>query len=417
MMARITSALRRLSLEDVRADDLFELTVEDSAAWAAKDRRMLRDAAAYGKARGAAEALWRALAKRRPETWLHHLERSAGVTEDMMRVLIFDAEKKIDKNPRRGLTILLLADALAERLRESTVDVVAVLRGRATLLRAYALRQLGDYREALAELERAEEHYLATPQCSHEVAIVCYERAAIQFYIEDYEAAVHAARHALNLFSLLGDRRRVAKAQMILGGVFYERADLETALTIFTELEQTARAANDPEVLASAYQNLGATELQLGNIPAARAWIEKALRAFSALGIRSEAMRAEWAMARWYILTGERAVGLTRCRDVRTAFEGLGMYDAAGRVTLDLVGHLLDENRDAEAATLCREALAAFERSGARLSARRAVAYLQQAARTGQADSALVREVLRFLDRRTIGPDEEFVPERRSGPV
>lgn len=417
-IARITSALRRLSLEDVRAEDLFELTIEDSAAWAVQDRRTLTDAAAYGRARGAAEALWRTTAKRRVEVWLSALLRhSAGVTEDMVRVLIFDAEKKTDHNPGRALAILTLADSIAERLQESSPDLVAMLRGRTHLSRAYALRQLGRYRDALPLLDLAEEHFARTPSCALEVATVWYERAALLFVKEEYDAAIRAARHASNMFTLLGDARRIAKAQMILACVFHERGELELALASFTEVETALRAANDPESLASAFLNLGATETLLGNVPAAQAWLEKALRSFSKLGFRGEIARTRWVMARLHLLHVNRAEGMSQYREVRAAFEGLGMHADAGAVMLDVAMYLLEDGKAVEAASLCREALAAFERSGASISARRAIAYLYQATQNGAADAALVRDVRRFLDRAAAHPDEEFEPARRAGPA
>lgn len=418
MIARITSALRRLSLEDVRAEDLFELTVEDSAARAAQDRHILRDAAAYGRSRGAAEALWRAAARRRVESWLPALARHpAGVTEDMVRVLVFDAEKKTDRNAGRALAILTLADAIAERLPNSSAAVVAALRGRIHLDRAYGLRQLGRYREALPLLDEAEEQYERTPHCAHEVATVWYERAAILFVKEDYDAAIRAARRAVNLFTLVGDRRRIAKAQLILACVFHERGELEAALASFTEVESALRAMNDREALASVHLNLGATETLLGNVPAAQAWIEKALRAFSQLGRRGEIARTRWAMARLHLLHFNRAEGMQQHRDVRAAFEGLGMHDDAGTVMLDMAAYLLEDGKSAESASLCREALAAFEHSGAAMSARRAVRFLYQAIQDGAADAALVREVRRFLDRSAAHPEQEFAPKTRTGPA
>ncbi|HYI12079.1 MAG TPA: tetratricopeptide repeat protein [Thermoanaerobaculia bacterium] len=412
MIARIVSAVRRISLEPVRAEDLFELTVDEQVPRGEEDARLRASAAAFTRGRTAAAELWRATAMRRPPVWLDALTKT-NVTPDLVRVLIFDAERKVDSNPLRALTILETADSLAVRMKGVPPELLAALRGRTFLYRAHACRYLGRYLDALPLLDAAEEQYERAPRYSHEVAIVGYERAAILFQLEDLASAARAARRAANLFALLGDKRRTAKTQIVLGAILYESGEPEAARDTFVAIIAALNDPDDGQTLGCAYLNLGTAETQLGDVTSARRSLDKALALFTRIGLRGEMIRTRWALAKLEVLSGDRSEGLRQHRQARADFEALRMDTDAAIVALHLVEYLIEDGDRREAAAISREIIAILQRSGATTSALKAAEYLERSTRDGSSDPALVRGIRRFIERSRSG--KEFDPAAVAG--
>jgi transcriptional regulator with XRE-family HTH domain len=98
IIAALVSALRRLTLEPIEADDVFELTVEESGVWresrgSVLDRR--------GEARDAAAAFMRIhLRSTPPVTWPTLLARTPEMrTESLACVLVLESRHTVSKDP------------------------------------------------------------------------------------------------------------------------------------------------------------------------------------------------------------------------------------------------------------------------------------------------------------------------------
>jgi tetratricopeptide (TPR) repeat protein/transcriptional regulator with XRE-family HTH domain len=397
VIAALVSALRRLTLEPIEADDVFELTVEESGVWR-KNRGVVLDR--RGEARDAAAAFVRThLRSAPPVTWPALLARMPEMkTESLACVLVLESRRTVPKDPVGAATLAETAAIITAELEPKTDPFIAHIHGCALLAHGNALRHLGRYAEALKTLDGAESPLSLHVASANELAQVWYARAIVLWKRGDFDASLAEERRSAMVFSLLGDHRRLARAQLLEGGILFERGDAAGAKVLFFRAKELLKEAADRGALASAWLNLGAAEGQLGNAVEARVWIKKAADAFRRLGIASEQVRAGWTLGYVLGMHGSQARGAALLRDAQRSYEQLKMPLEAGFVALDLAEVLLrDPSGAREAAEVCGVALSAFQRGNVSKSAAKALAYLQEAAAVHSATAGLVASVRSFL--------------------
>lgn len=169
---------------------------------------------------------------------------------------------------------LALAIDEAERLRllnelAFKLSRVDPKRGLEYAFDAHMLAEESDNTEALAE--------------SFRVAAWCRETLC------EYDAALHDAREARELFRELGERNSEGKCLNAIGVISFGMTQYSTALEALAEARQLFVEVGNQPSLASAYNNTGMVHQELGQYPQALAAYLEALRINEELGDESQA--------------------------------------------------------------------------------------------------------------------------------
>jgi tetratricopeptide (TPR) repeat protein len=203
---------------------------------------------------------------------------------------------------------------------------------------------------------------------------------------------------------------------MVQAGVLFERSDFDGARSLWLDAVPALNAGKERHALPVAWLNLGLCDVEQNRIGSAKTWLEKALHAFERIRCEVEVLRTQWALARIGALFEDRKSGLETLFRLRAAFEKRGLLTDGGMVMLDAAEALLiPPRRPAAAAQICKSLPQLFERAGATREARKAVAYLQEAAAAHRLSVDDVRSVKIFIDRAEDGREGLFVtPKKRS---
>lgn len=413
-IAAMVSAARRLTMEMVAPDDLFELASEEGGAWltAADRRRAISAATSTARDRKQASELIASFATRPVAEWTERIrKRKSGATEPVIRRLIAIGYKELVRNATRAHAILAVARELTADLSQTIPELRVAFRGRTFLYQAHALLQMGRYDDALAALDDAEREYEGSPFSTNELAQTWYERAAIRFKRGELDEAARLIKRAINVFTVMGDTRRVAKARIIQGCILYERGNIAAAREQWLLVVEPLRLAEDLEAVAAISLNIGSAETLLGQVASAKVWLNRALAEFKKQANIGEIIRTQWSMAKLRLLHEDYEAGLRVLRMVHEQFISVSMPAEAGFVALDLVEQLVESSEtNDDVIALCRSAITAFERAGATLKMLEALGYLREAIARRKADAELVRHVRKYLERVGSGRDEIFAP-------
>jgi tetratricopeptide (TPR) repeat protein len=410
-IARIVSALRRLSLEDVRPEMVFELTAEESGPWQKQSKDVFaQEVARFRAERERAQRTLAQIVRQRRDEWPERLRQiDGGFSSSVARAAVLEGQRWIDNKPAHAEALFWLASIVADDAPDLSPDYRAFLSGRARVDRADALRQIGNYRDALPVIEEAERRFEGVPSCTHELGRAWFWRGGILFKMNGLDQALRYVRLAVNIFAAVGDQRRVARARLLEGNVLYEQGQIAAARNLWLSIEPVFAAARDRHTLASLWLNLGWCELETGDLVAAGEWLRRALERFTHLNSETDVARTRWAMAVAEARYGDRAAGIRALRQEQARLATLGVKTEAAMVGLDLAETLLlDPENSADAAAVCRELPPLFERAGAKKEALRALAYLWEAANAGAANAELVRTIRKELQQADRDPNYAF---------
>jgi len=416
MIAAVVSALRQLSLEDVQPEDVIELTVEESGPWRRqRAQRLTADISEWQRERDAASDLLAALRKMHPAEWLLFFEKRAR-SDAAVRALLFEGRRLIDEDPRHARALFDVAAQLAEGLTAIRREYRLALVGRAWLELANALRQLGLVREALGSLDEAERRFEGEPYCTKELGRAWLARGTVLMKIGDLAGAERYLGCAVNIFAAVDDPLRIAKVRMVQAGVLFERSDFDGARSLWLDAVPALSAGKERHALPVTWLNLGLCDVEQNRIASAKTWLEKALHAFERTRCGVEVLRTQWALARIEALFENRKSGLESLFRLRAAFDARGLLVDGGMVMLDAAeALLLSPRRPGAAAQICNSLPQLFERAGATREARKAVAYLQEAAAAHNLTAENIRSVKIFIDHAEDGREDPFVRPKKSG--
>lgn len=404
-IAAIVSALRRITLEDLSAEQVFELSSEESGPWNQRAFEQFIRTTRTERVRTA--ALIEELERIPRERWGIHM-KSRQPSEELVRMLVLAGRRYVSERPAHADALLAIAIDLAQALTTERQAYKSFLLGRARLERANVLRQLGLYRDALSVLDEAERDFEGVPMCSHELARAWFVRGSLLLKIDGLEEARRALRRAISLFSAVADHRRVAKAQAVEGMVLADMHRYADARELWLTIIPVLRAGQERQTLGIVWLSLAWCELELGSGDAARTWLTKAMDIFTKTKDAVNLIHVRWAFAVAEARFGERKEGLRLLRRERAEFEKLTMFTDGGMVSLDIVEALLLMDEHEEAARVCREAIDLFLRAGARKEVVRALTYLREAAATSAAPTDAVKHVRREM-RRAEREQDAFV--------
>jgi tetratricopeptide (TPR) repeat protein len=397
-IAATVSAMRRLSLEDVRADDLYELTVEESGAWRERDDERLAQVAKTAElsreARLRAVHLVRALAGT-PDTWAARLHGESGIDPDVfVRALILEGRRVRDGNAERAERLFKTAIVILDGAHQLPSDYRAFLRGTARVEQANALRHRGRLRDALSCIDLAEMELEGRPLCTHELARAWFVRGTVLFKTGALSDALPWLRRAVNLFTAVDDERRVARVRVVEANVLYEQRRVDEACALWRSTLAVFSAARDRKNEGVVWLNLAWCALDMDQAAEAKEWLEKARARFETAGAKGELARSRWGLALHEARYGERSAGIARLKKAQDELSELGLALDAAMVYLDIAEtFLLPPARPREAKALGKKLTPLFREAGAGREALRALAYLAEAARANRLSPVLVRRV------------------------
>ncbi|HEX8155404.1 MAG TPA: hypothetical protein VF698_19880 [Thermoanaerobaculia bacterium] len=407
-IAALVSAFRHLTLEDIQAEDIIELSREESGPWQRqRGHRITADVEAWKRERDAAARLLDLLRAEPVSAWLDML-LAQRCSDAVVRALIFEGRAIIDVQPVRAEALLDVAARLAEHVPDLRPAFRVTLIGRAWLELANARRQVGRYTDALAALDEAERRFEGEPYATKELGRAWLAHGTILLKIGDLVGADRHLRRAINVFAAVDDHRRLARVRMVQAGILFERNDFLAARDLWLSVAAALQAANERHSLGLVWLNLGWCEMKRDQPAEARRWLEQALDAFTRLRSEVDVLRVRWCRARLMAFFETRPRGVRALEIVRRAFEARSLFTDAGMVALDIVEALLLPPRQHKAAiAVCEHLPEFFQRAGAKGEAIRAVAYLHEAGDHGTLRIEDVKHVRRFLDHHR---GERFLP-------
>lgn len=321
-------------------------------------------------------------------------------------LLLEEARRCFPGDPAEALS---LAEAvLVSCERSATYRPDPEIQAPALAVRGNALRALGRFREAEAELARARELLddpaVTDPATPAEVYSYLGSLWKDQGRLED---AVEALDLAARLFDVLGDLEKAGRVFLSLGTVQFRRGDLGAAVSATERALECLPAKADDWFCASAHFNRAYYLHARGEVDRAEAELassEDVLAAEGAWGEQHLAwLRARIAWSREDAEAAERFYGEVR----RLAAERGIPFDAA-LAGLELALVHLFQGRTGEVKSLATEALRVFREQAVQRETRAALDLLEAANR----QDAVTRELL----ERTIAALEGAALARRASP-
>lgn len=333
--------------------------------------------------------------------------RTGGVVRFLNRA----AHDECERDPLHARNLADAAIAIAQSLPDDLYPASGVehLRGIAWKEHANACRYLGAFDVALQSLDRAERAFRRLLVADLHLASVDLVRATVQSEMDRQEDAVRLAKKAAAEFARLGDTRRWAHAQLVLGNaLFYSRAFEAARETFVSILAVTDRI--DPAFKARVEFNVANCELELGRLDLAAMQYVALLPVYEELRLPTEVVRLHWNIGCLSLRAGNPAEAARRLRATREEALRLHMTDDAAKITLDLVAALLAVNQTKNIPSLLANAIRHFKEAGQSASVVAATAYLRQAAAASSLTPNVVQFVREFIARAERDPKLVFAP-------
>lgn len=325
--------------------------------------------------------------------WTERVLDAGIATETAVRYLLTHGEELTDENPAIAGTVFFTALQIAARLTDTPAELKASLQAHALRGRANALAHLARFQDALSALRVAAALFVRARFCAGDAGRVEYTRGMILFKFERFREAAQAAQAARRHFLAAKDMRRVAHADILLGGILFDRGEWAQARAIWLRLDGLLATLPDRLAHARVWQNLGAVEIRLNHRQEARRWLNRASAQFRALGNATELTRTRWNMATYLATFRDTRRGIAALRRVQRTFDTLGLHADAACVGLEIV-ELLESaaHGDPELHAYAQEAARVLLQTGVAVSAAHAVAALRRIADAGDR-RAIIAEV------------------------
>jgi tetratricopeptide (TPR) repeat protein len=394
-IAALLSAMRRLSLEDIRAEDIIELTSEDSGPWRRRRQTTFaKEAEIARETRQRALALVRSLSGK-SDAWPGRLLAQRDLKrEAIVRALILEGRKVRDSDPVRAERLFATAIPLVAEVSDVREEHRALLLGTARVEEANALRHRGRFPESLQLIDIAETGLEGRPNCAHELARAWFVRGSVLLKMGMLSEAIHWLRRAVSLFTAVDDERRVARVRVVEANVLYEQRLVEAACALWRTTLQVFAITRDRRNEGVVWLNLGWCALDMDRAEEARDWLERARERFARNKHAGELARSRWGLALHEARYGDRAAGIAHLREEQQELSRLGLALDAAMVYLDIAETLLlPPTRPREAKALCRRLVPLFREAGANREVLRALAYLSETARANRMTAPLLRRL------------------------
>jgi CHAT domain-containing protein/predicted negative regulator of RcsB-dependent stress response len=284
--------------------------------------------------------------------------------------------EKIRVNIREAMALADAGLLIARKLRRKE-DLALALRARAN-----ALYAVGDNRAAVQHHEEACKLYESL-KIHKEAARTLSSSIQPLILLGEYDRAFQASERAREIFTQLGEPRRIASLENNVGNIFHRQDRFEEALTHYERAYQTLSDYQDWERVAIALHNMAMCLISLNDFPRSLDCYQKSRELAERYGMPLLRDQADYNIAYLYYFRGEYSRAIEMLFATRRACEATGDTYHVALCYMDLSEIYLELNLSEEAREMAREGFTRFEKLGmgyeaAKTVANEAIAYGQQ---------------------------------------
>ena len=290
-----------------------------------------------------------------------------------------------------------LADLVLEKIRVDTKEALllaeaAVFIGRklrrkedialGTRAKANALYANGDNRAAVEHHEQAIEMYEALGN-RKEAARTLSSSIQPLILLGEYDRAFRSSERAREIFTQIGETRRIASLDNNVGNIFHRQDRFEEAMLHYESAYKTLSAYEDWERAAVTLHNMAMCLISLNDFPRSLDCYQKSRELCVRYGMTRLRDQADYNIAYLYYFRGEYSRAIEMLFTTRRACELSGDAYHFALCHLDLSEIYLELNLSEEAREIAHEGFLRFEKLGmsyeaAKTLANGAIAYGQQ---------------------------------------
>lgn len=139
---------------------------------------------------------------------------------------------------------------------QKEMDELSTLWGDFCYLSAVALHGLGNYREAKAKAEKADDFFKNTSE-NKRVAEIQYISGLISLDLGDLKNAENHIRDAITTYRRIGDQAEIVRCYNKIARIFFIKSEFEKAIEYLTEGKELSEKIGDFRMSSAASSNLG----------------------------------------------------------------------------------------------------------------------------------------------------------------
>src|SRR5580704_14763817 len=321
------------------------------------------------------------------------LQQLARIDSDPGRRRFLSSHKELI----RSEVVKQLADLVLEKIRVDTKEALclaeaAVLIGRklrrkedialATRAKANALYACGDNRAAVEHHELAIRMYEALGNLK-EAARTLSSSIQPLILLGEYDRAFKSSERAREIFTQIGETRRIASLDNNVGNIFHRQDRFEEAMLHYESAYKTLSAYEDWERAAVTLHNMAMCLISLNDFPRSLDCYQRSRELCVRYGMTRLRDQADYNIAYLYYFRGEYSRAIEMLFATRRACELSGDAYHFALCHLDLSEIYLELNLSEEAREIAHEGFLRFEKLGmgyeaAKTLANGAIAYGQQ---------------------------------------
>jgi CHAT domain-containing protein/predicted negative regulator of RcsB-dependent stress response len=284
--------------------------------------------------------------------------------------------EKIRVNTQEALHLADAALLVAHKLRRKQ-DVALGLRAKAN-----ALYATGDNRAALEHHEQAFHLYEALGNWK-EAALTLSSSIQPLILLGEYDRAFHSSEKAREIFTRLGEPRRIASLENNVGNIFHRQDRFEEAIAHYERAYKTLSEFEDWERVAITLHNMAMCLISLNDFPRSLDCYQKSRELCERYGMPLLRDQADYNIAYLYYFRGEYSRAIEMLFATRRSCEISGDAYHLALCYLDLSDIYLELNLSEEAREMAHEGFQRFEKlrmgyEAAKTMANEAIAYGQQ---------------------------------------
>src|SRR5216684_6407519 len=284
--------------------------------------------------------------------------------------------EKIRVDTKHALALSDAALMIARKLRRKE-DLALGLRARAN-----ALYACGDNRAAVEHHQKAIELYQSL-KIWKEAGRTLSSSIQPLILLGEYDRAFQASERAREIFTQLGEPRRIASLENNVGNIFHRQDRFEEALAHYERAYNTLSEYQDWERVAITLHNMAMCLISLNDFPRSLDCYQKSRELCERYGMPLLRDQADYNIAYLYYFRGEYSRAIEMLFATRRACEASGDAYHLALCLLDLSEIYLELNLSEEAREMAHEGFLRFEELGmgyeaAKTLANEAIAYGQQ---------------------------------------
>lgn len=302
----------------------------------------------------------------------HKKLASAEVVRQLADLVV----EKIRVDTKQALALADAALLIARKLRRKE-EIALGLRARAN-----ALYACGDNRASVEHHEKAIQLYESL-EIWKEAARTLSSSIQPHILLGEYDRAFQASERAREIFTQLGETRRIASLENNVGNIFHRQDRFEEALAHYERAYKTLSEFADWERVAIALHNMAMCLISLNDFPRSLECYQKSRELSEKYGMPLLRDQADYNIAYLYYFRGEYSRAIEMLFNTRRACEVTGDAYHLALCHMDLSEIYLELNLSEEAREMAQEAFQRFEKLGmgyeaAKSLANEAIAYGQQ---------------------------------------